>query len=201
MNFKPILEKKNHYRHCPLPGGFWRHPLDISTFYLPMAHLRPASLNVALDMRTRVVLYPWTENRIKVTSRGFEPAEFDRGAAPFDHPLGFIFALAQFFNAHGVHIHIDSASPPKSALGGSSCAGVAVTAAFFHALGRSLDPTAIAWQCHYIESGCSRCGLRGSRTRQLRPLAVSISGNGKWMVSDLHFTGYPLRPIQMRFRI
>jgi D-glycero-alpha-D-manno-heptose-7-phosphate kinase len=76
--------------------------------------------------------------------------------------MGLMFACAQYFNAHGVHIHIDSASPPRSALGGSSSAAVAILAAFHTALGNLVDPARIAWLAHYIESSVAGvpCGVQ-----------------------------------------
>jgi D-glycero-alpha-D-manno-heptose-7-phosphate kinase len=76
--------------------------------------------------------------------------------------MGLMFACAQYFNAHGVHIHIDSASPPRSALGGSSSAAVAILAAFHTALGNPVDPARIAWLAHYIESSVAGvpCGVQ-----------------------------------------
>jgi len=41
-----------------------------------------------------------------------------------------MFAIAAYFRAEGVHIIIDSSSPPRSALGGSSAAAVALVTAF-----------------------------------------------------------------------
>ena len=104
--------------------------LDIPTFYYPLRHLNPCTLNIALGLRTRIRLLPYTTGLIKISSRGFKDAEFPADAAPFDHPMGLMFATAAYFNAGGVHIDIDSGSPPRSALGGSSAAAVALAAAF-----------------------------------------------------------------------
>jgi len=41
-----------------------------------------------------------------------------------------IFAIAAYFRAEGIHVDIDSSSPPRSALGGSSAAAVALIGAF-----------------------------------------------------------------------
>ena len=103
--------------------------LDISTFSYPLRHLAPCTFNIALDLRTRVRLLPYTKGRIKISSRGFKDAQFSADAAPFDHPMGLMFATAAYFNASGIHIEIDSQSPPRSALGGSSVAAVALVAA------------------------------------------------------------------------
>jgi D-glycero-alpha-D-manno-heptose-7-phosphate kinase len=104
--------------------------LDIATFSYPLRHLKPCTFNIALDLRTRVRLMPHTEGLIRITSRGFQGAEFPADRTPFDHPMGLMFAVAAYFNAGGVHIDIESQSPPRSALGGSSVAAVALIAAF-----------------------------------------------------------------------
>jgi len=104
--------------------------LDISTFSYPLRYLAPCTFNIALGLRTRVRLQPYSRGRIKISSRGFKDAQFTADAAPFDHPLGLMFATAAYFSARGIHIDIDSQSPPRSALGGSSVAAVALVAAF-----------------------------------------------------------------------
>jgi D-glycero-alpha-D-manno-heptose-7-phosphate kinase len=104
--------------------------LDIPIFYYPLRHLSPCTFNIALEHRTRVRLLPYSKNVVKISSSGFENAEFPLGNAPFKHPLGLMFATAAYFNAGGVHIEIESKSPPRSALGGSSAATVALVAAF-----------------------------------------------------------------------
>ncbi len=166
MNFTPpdftkILEKTPIQTSVPCRIDFGG-TLDISTFYLPLAHLGPATFNIALDQRTFVTLSPWTRDQIKVSSRGFDPAEFHREQVRFDHPLGLMFAIASYFNAHGVHIQINSTSPPRSALGGSSSAAVALVAGFFTALGQQINPEKIAWLAHYIESSVAGvpCGVQ-----------------------------------------
>ena len=103
--------------------------LDIPTFYYPLRRQGPCTFNIALGLRTRVRLLPYDDGVIKISSRGFKDAEFPADAAPFDHPLGLMFATATYFNVGGIHIEIESGSPPRSALGGSSVAAVALTAA------------------------------------------------------------------------
>ncbi|WP_246556018.1 hypothetical protein [Desulfonema magnum] len=85
--------------------------LDISTFYYPLRRLRPCTFNIALNMRTRVRLFPYHKGMIKVSSKGFESAEYSLDQARFDHPLGLMFAVAAYFGAEGVHIDIESSSP------------------------------------------------------------------------------------------
>jgi D-glycero-alpha-D-manno-heptose-7-phosphate kinase len=103
--------------------------LDISTFHLPLRHLNPCTFNIALDLRTTVRVSPYEAGRIRISSKGFEDAEFPADAAPFDHPMGLMFAVAAYFGASGVHIDIASGSPPRSALGGSSVAACALATA------------------------------------------------------------------------
>ncbi len=135
MDYSTILEKNDIKVSVPCRidlGG----TLDISTFFLPLNHLDPSTFNIALDIRTYVRLSAWKKGYVKIVSRGFKSAEFITGYASFNHPLGLMFAVAAHFNAGGVCIEIDSTSPPRSALGGSSAAAVAVVAAFLKA-GRS----------------------------------------------------------------
>lgn len=104
--------------------------LDIPIFYYPLRHLSPCTFNIAVGLRTRVRLRPYTRDMIKISSSGFESAEYKIDSAPFRHPMGLMFATAAYFQAGGVHIEIDSKSPVRSALGGSSAATVALIAAF-----------------------------------------------------------------------
>ena len=125
---RKILESKPIETSAPCRidmGG----TLDIPIFYFPLRHLNPCTFNIALGLRTRVCLQPYTKGLIKISSRGFKDAKFSADNAPFDHPLGLMFATAAYFNAGGVHINIESGSPPRSALGGSSAAAVALVAA------------------------------------------------------------------------
>ena len=161
MDLSRILKKKQIGSSVPCRLDFGG-TIDISTFYLTLAHLSPAGFNMAIDLRTFVTLSPHTPGKIKISSKGFDTAEFAHGNAPFDHPMGLMFACAQYFNAHGVHIHIRSTSPPRSALGGSSAAAVAVLAAFYAALDKTIDPAHLAWLAHYIESSVAGvlCGVQ-----------------------------------------
>ncbi|MCG8619026.1 MAG: galactokinase [Desulfobacterales bacterium] len=161
MNFNPILSNSTIAVSVPCRVDFGG-TLDISTFYLALKHKRPATLNLALDMRTRVTLSPWESGRIKISSRGFDPVEQAHNEAGIDHPLGLMFAVARYFDAHGVHVHIESGSPPRSALGGSSSAAVAVAAAFYAALKKEVSPEHVSWLAHYIESSVAGvpCGMQ-----------------------------------------
>ena len=153
--------------------------LDIATFYYPLQHAAPCTFNAALDLRTRVALEPYRSGWIKVSSRGFESAAFPLDEAPFTHPLGLTFAVAAHFDAAGVHIRIDSASPPRSALGGSSVAAVAVVGALARcramAGGRDLERDQIVRLAHHIEETVAGvpCGTQDQ-------LAAAYGGMHTW---------------------
>jgi len=175
MNFKKKLEHKKICTSVPCRVDFGG-TLDISTFYLPLNHLSPSGFNIALDLRTKVCLSPWQKGYIKVSSKGFESAVFKKDDAPFNHPMGLMFAVAKCFDAHGVQIHVESASPPRSALGGSSSAAVAIVSAFHKALDKQIDPEQVAWLAHYIEASVAGvpCGMQDQ-------LAAAFGGVNQWM--------------------
>lgn len=164
-NIRSLLEKEEAEASAPCRidmGG----TLDLSTFFLPLHRFGPSTFNAALNLRTWVRLSPHTRGKLKISSRGFESMEVDSDLAPFRHPLGLMMALATYFNADGVHIQIDSASPPRSALGGSSVAAVALVWAFAKALarvGRPLPaPDAVAALAHAVEQSVAGvpCGMQ-----------------------------------------
>lgn len=158
--------------------------LDIRTFYLPLGYLSPCTVNIALNLRTTVTLLPYDAGFVRVTSKGFDSACYPLDTAPFKHPLGLIFAVAGYFRAEGVHIVIDSASPPRSALGGSSVAAVALVAAFGAAgakMGLGPEPTAAqaATLAHAIEESVAGvpCGTQDQ-------LAAAFGGANAWYWHD-----------------
>jgi D-glycero-alpha-D-manno-heptose-7-phosphate kinase len=153
--------------------------LDLSTFYLPLRHLGPCTFNLALNLRTSVRLESYREGKIKVSSVGFDSLEVESRHMPFTPPLGLILAVAAYFEADGIHIHIDSSSPPRSALGGSSVAAVALVWAFCKALARDgvdmPEPKAVALLAHAIEQSIAGvpCGVQDQ-------LAAAFGGVNGW---------------------
>ncbi len=151
--------------------------LDLSTFFYPLGHLGPCTFNIALELRTKVTLSGYEPGKIKVVSRGFKSAVFEASKAPFNHPLGLMFAIAEAFNASGICIRIDSQSPPRSGLGGSSAAAVALVAAFYHLKGMTVDDhrQQIALHAHAIEQSVAAvpCGLQDH-------LAAAFGGVNTW---------------------
>jgi D-glycero-alpha-D-manno-heptose-7-phosphate kinase len=157
--------------------------LDISTFYYPMMHLNPCTFNIAIDLRTKVSLLPFEKGKIKVSSRGFRSAVFNAHKAPFNHPLGLMFAIPAFFNADGIHIVINSSSPPKSALGGSSAAAVALVAGFLKLSeksgGKPFSRRKAVLIAHAIEQSVAGvpCGMQDQ-------LAAAFGGVNAWFWRD-----------------
>jgi len=154
--------------------------LDIATFYYPLHHLSPCTFNIALGLRTRVRLRPYDKEMVRISSSGLKDAQFPADAAPFDHPLGLMFATAAYFNARGIHIEIESQSPPRSALGGSSVAAVALVAALskLSSPGKSnarLNRRAIALLAYQIEQSVAgvSCGIQDQ-------LAAAYGGVNSW---------------------
>jgi D-glycero-alpha-D-manno-heptose-7-phosphate kinase len=153
--------------------------LDLSTFYIPLHHLGPCTFNAALDLRTCVTLRPFDKGQIRISSLGFEDLVVESRQASFRHPLGLMAAVAAYFQADGVHIDIRSGSPPRSALGGSSVAAVALIWAFCKALAKSGTPMPdrgdIAVLAHAIEQSVAGvpCGMQDQ-------LAAVFGGVNAW---------------------
>ena len=104
-------------------GGTW----DIKALALPLARCVPVTVNIALSLRTTVVLSPYTRGLVRIGSEGFSRVESAPvPALPFDPPFGLFFAAVSHFGFHGLDVRIHSDSPVKSALGGSSTALIAL---------------------------------------------------------------------------
>jgi D-glycero-alpha-D-manno-heptose-7-phosphate kinase len=104
-------------------GGTW----DIKAMALPFEAIRPVTVNMALNLRTRVTLSAFEDLRIKISSHGFSKGEvFAVDGLPLDSPFGLFFTAVSHFAFHGLEVQISSESPVKSALGGSSTALVAL---------------------------------------------------------------------------
>ena len=144
-------------------GGTW----DIKSLALPLENIHPVTINVAVSLRTRVLLSPFLKGEVRIASEGFDHAEeapFE--ALPFDSPFGLFFAAASYFGFHGFQAQITSDSPVKSALGGSSTALVA----FIKALSRlrerlgdkTLSPREILHLGYHLEDAVAagKCGIQ-----------------------------------------
>jgi D-glycero-alpha-D-manno-heptose-7-phosphate kinase len=139
-------------------------------------------------MKTRVRLLPHTSGEIKVSSKGFKTEVHQADSAPFGGPLGLVFAVATYFRVDGVHIEIVSESPPRSALGGSSTAAVALIGALANTLSREGVPPMGAKQvvllAHAIEEAVAGipCGMQDQ-------LAAAYGGVHAW-----YWPGEPMEP-------
>jgi D-glycero-alpha-D-manno-heptose-7-phosphate kinase len=92
-----------------------------------------------------------------------------------------MFAIAVYFNAANIHVQIESQSPPRSALGGSSAAAVALIAAFSKLMGESaakkpLTRSNIAILAHGLEESVAGvpCGFQDQ-------LAAIYGGVNAWI--------------------
>ncbi|TWI74378.1 D-glycero-alpha-D-manno-heptose-7-phosphate kinase [Desulfobotulus alkaliphilus] len=111
--------------------------LDLPLFYYSLGPALACTLNIALNLRTTVKIKPYKKGRVRVVSRGFSFAEFPCGRAPYRHPLGLVFAILDAFGARDIFVEIHSASPPRSALGGSSVMAVALIALLMKIKGKN----------------------------------------------------------------
>ena len=144
-------------------GGTW----DIKALALPMERLPPTTVNMGLTLRTSVVLKPFPENTVKISSKGFRQWEmFSTDRMPFASPFGLFFSAISYFGFSGLEVVIDSEAPVRSALGGSSTALVALIKALSKAgekLGRkSLPRKQILFLAYHLEDGVSggNCGIQ-----------------------------------------
>jgi len=94
---------------------------------LPLERIEPVTVNMALNLRTRVILSPFRDGWVEIKSQGFPRGEAHKKEdLPFTPPFGLFFAAVSYFGFHGLKVDISSDSPIKSALGGSSTALVAL---------------------------------------------------------------------------
>ena len=193
-NLAPILDSQPITASAPCRVDFGG-TLDIGSFHYPLRHQKPVTVNLALDLRTEVRVQAGSDRRIRIASAGFDDAVFDPGTAPYDHPLGLMFAVADYFGVEGAHIRIRSASPPRSGLGGSSVAAVALIKAFSKVReqmgGKELSRETISLLAHIIEQGAAGvpCGWQDQ-------LAAAFGGVNAWTWTadpeQLPFVRHPL---------
>ena len=144
-------------------GGTW----DIKALALPLETIHPTTVNIALTLRTVASLHPYESGQVKISSIGFgDPEVFPAERLPFDSRLGLFFAAVSFFGFHGLEVRIDSQSPVRSALGGSSTALVALIRALSTVAvglgGKGLSKREILHLGYHLEDGVSggNCGIQ-----------------------------------------
>jgi D-glycero-alpha-D-manno-heptose-7-phosphate kinase len=163
---KDLLSKQSVVASAPCridSGGTW----DIKALALPLETIQPTTVNIALTLRTSASLHPYEAGRVKISSVGFgAPEIFPIDRLPFDTRFGLFFAAVSFFGFHGLEVKINSQSPVRSALGGSSTALVALISALSKTasyLGRKdLSRKEILHAGYHLEDGVSggNCGIQ-----------------------------------------
>ena len=172
-------------------GGTW----DLPAFAIPFEWLRPTTVNIALDLRIRVRVEPYTKGRILISSKGLAKEEYVAFESPFQGKLGLVAAIASHFGLHGLAISIESEFPPRSGLGGSGALAVAVIGALNEARARQgyrrLSKQEIVLLAQRIENdlGFSLTGLQDQA-------AAAYGGVNRWVWhysrSSKPFSRYPL---------
>ena len=144
-------------------GGTW----DIKALALPLQVKAPVTVNIALNLRTSVVLSPYKNGWVKISSQGFPRGEaFRKNELPFDSLFGLFFGAISHFGFHGLEVYIRSQSPVRSALGGSSTALVALIKALAKVSvglgGKNLNARQILHLAYQMEDGIGggNCGLQ-----------------------------------------
>ena len=144
-------------------GGTW----DIKALALPLERIEPATINMALNLRTCATLSPFKDGWIRVSSEGFPHSEqYPYERLPFNAPFGQFFAAISYFDFHGLQVRIRSGAPVKSSLGGSSTALIALIKALSKLAvfsGRKrLSSQEILYLGYHLEDGVSggNCGIQ-----------------------------------------
>lgn len=184
-------------------GGTW----DIKALALPFEAIQPTTVNIALTLRTTAGLHPYKDGKVKISSIGFaQPEIFSIDRLPFDSPFGLFFAAISFFGFHGLEVRINSQSPVRSALGGSSTAIVALIKALSRvsvSLGnKGYSKKEMLHLAYHLEDGISggNCGIQdqaaavyggvhqwewryGNRTAPLQKTSL-LDGEGRKELSE-----------------
>ena len=134
---------------------------------LPLERIEPCTVNIALSLRNHVILSPYKDGWIRITSEGFPGEEqYAVEKIPFTPPFGLFFAAIHHFGFHGLNVEIRSDSPVKSALGGSSTALVALIKALSKIRiimeDKALSENDILHLGYHLEDGISggNCGIQ-----------------------------------------
>ncbi len=116
---------------------------------------RPATANIAIDLRARVTLSPFKPGRIGVSIDGVGSSGFPVEELPFSGPYALVSAIACHFGIHGVKIDIHTEFPYQSGLGGSGSVSVALIGSICAALNQQVpkrrDFPRIAKIAHHLE--------------------------------------------------
>jgi D-glycero-alpha-D-manno-heptose-7-phosphate kinase len=134
---------------------------------LPLERISPVTVNIALSLRTHVTLSPFDDGWVRISSQGFAQDKTCRkDELSFEPPFGLLFAATSYFGFHGLQIGIQSQSPVRSALGGSSTALVALLKGLSKLAteigGKPLSPRRLLHLAYHLEDGLAggHCGLQ-----------------------------------------
>ncbi len=163
--------------------------LDIAPLALGLAPFKPATLNIALALPTTVTVRPNPGGGVKVESKGFAAA-FAAADQDYTTPLGFFFLAVDESGVGDVVVTIDSGSPPRSALGGSSAALVAATAALAPFARRRMNRFQIVRLAHKLEEALFMipCGRQDQ-------LAAAYGGVHLWTWDSTSPRGFRARKL------
>ncbi len=179
IDISTLLQKKTIQASAPVRidfGGSW----DLKAPALIAQKLPPVSINAALKLHTTVKLLPCETGIVKVSARDFTHVELPPWAADLTSPLGLVLAILLHFRVSGVHVIIESESPPESGLGGSGTLAVAVIGAVSEAIyrmnrARRLSRTETVRLAHDIEESLS-ISLTGMQDQA----AAAFGGINMW---------------------
>ena len=158
-------------------GGTW----DIKALALPLEGVMPVTVNLAINLRTDVTLLPYKSGWVKISSENLDAQEtYPFAEVPFNSQFGLFFAIASFFEFHGLEIVIRSSSPVMAGLGGSSTGAVAAIKAFsvvkvlLHE--EEIERGDILHLAYHLEDGVNggMCGLQDQG-------AAVFGGVNKWV--------------------
>ena len=182
ISAKKVLERIPIEASAPCridSGGTW----DIKALALPLERIEPTTVNMALSLRTSVELHPFNDGWVRIISDGFTHAEKQNMKNPaFNPPFGLFFATVSHFGFHGLTVNITSDYPPRSALGGSSTALVALIKALSKLTkimgGKDLSDKKILHLAYHLEDGISggNCGIQDQA-------AAVYGGVNRWIWS------------------
>lgn len=126
LSVKEILNNNKISSSAPCridAGGTW----DIKTMALAFERYEPSTFNIALNLRTKVTLLPFRDGMVRISSEGFSGGvNCNIHNIKLSGPFSIFLAAVNYFGFSGLEIKINSESPVKSALGGSSTALVAL---------------------------------------------------------------------------
>ncbi|NNF00107.1 MAG: hypothetical protein HKN25_13885, partial [Pyrinomonadaceae bacterium] len=116
---------------------------------------KPATANIAIDLRAHVRLKPHRTGSVFVDMDGIGQQEFTAPNLPLTGPFALVSAVVYYFGVHGIHIGIKTDFPFQSGLGGSGAVAIAligaIQAALKHEAPQPRDFRAMIRTAHNLE--------------------------------------------------